>query len=125
MFAPRPPLARTRPDRTPTSAASDRRRGGSARAMLRLGLLAVPLMAAFPGGASAQGLGTMQVTARVLPGRPAWAGLTQAQALAQQVLLSSSAGPEIRRVHLVQARAELASTGGRRCLLVTVNYPRN
>ena len=125
MFAPRSPIGQTCPDRTPASAAPDRRRGGSASAMLRLGLLAVPLMVAFPGGASAQGLGTMQVTARVLPGPPPWAGLTQAQALAQQVLLASSAGPEIRRVHLVQARAELTSTGGRRRLLVTVNYLRN
>jgi hypothetical protein len=93
--------------------------------MLRLGLLAVPLMLALPGGASAQGRGTMQVAARVLPGRPVWAGLTEAQALAQKVLLSSSVGPEIRRAGLVQARAELTSTRGWRRLLVTVDYPRN
>jgi hypothetical protein len=93
--------------------------------MLQLGLLAVPLMAAFPGGASAQGLGTMQVTARVLPGRPVWGGLAEAQAAARQVLLSSPAGPEIRRAGLVQARAEFAPTAGQRRLLVTVNYPRN
>ena len=125
MFAPRSPLARIPTSPAPTGAAAGIRRGRSASAILRLGLLAVPLMVSFPSWASAQGLGTMQVTARVLPGRPAWAGLTEAQAVARQVLLSSSASPEIRRAGLVRARAELASIGGRRRLVVTVDYPRN
>jgi hypothetical protein len=125
MFAPRSPLARTRPDPVPTSSAAGTRLAWSAGAMLRLWLVAMPLTAAFPAGASAQGLGTMQVTARVLPGRPVWAGLTEAQALVQQALLSSSKGPEIRRAGLVQAWAELDSTGGRRRLLVRVDYLRN
>ena len=125
MFAPRSPLARTPSDRVPPGAAVSTRRGRSAGAMLRLGLLAVPLMAAFPGSASAQALGTMQVTARVLPGRPSWAGLAEAQILAREALLSPAAGSDIRRAGLVQARAEIATTGGRRRLLVTVHYPRN
>jgi hypothetical protein len=125
MFAPRSPLARAPSDRAPTGAAVSTRRGCSAGALIRLGLLAVPLMAAFPGWASAQALGTMQVTARVLPGRPSWAGLAEAQILARQALLTPSAGSDIRRPGLVQARAEVATTGGRRRLLVTVHYPRN
>ena len=125
MFAPRSPLTRTGPDRVPRPAGAGAPGDCSAGATLRLGVLAMALVAAFPAGASAQALGTMQVTARVLPGPPAWAGLTEAQALARQVLLSSSAGPQIRRAGLVQARAELASTGERRSLLVTVHYPRN
>ena len=125
MFAPRSTLARTPSDQAATGPAAGPRRGCSASAMLRLGLLVLPLMAVFPGWASAQAIGTMQVTARVLPGRPVWAGLSEAQTLAQQVLLSSKAATETRRAGLVQARAELATTGGRRRLLVTVDYPRN
>jgi hypothetical protein len=112
----------------PTGAPAGSRRGCSAGAMLRLGLLALPLMVSFPGGASAQALGTMQVTARVLPGRPGWAGLAEAWILAREALLSPAspaAISDIRRAGLVQARAELATTGGRRRLLVTVDYPRN
>jgi hypothetical protein len=67
----------------------------------------------------------MQVTARVLPGGPAWAGLTEAQVLGRQVLRSPATGLHLRRADLVQARAELATTGGRRRLLVRVDYPRN
>jgi hypothetical protein len=96
-----------------------------AGAILRLALVTGPLAAGIPGGASAQALGTMQVTARVLPGLPAWAALREAQALAQQVLLAPLSGPEVRRAGLVQSRAELASTGGRRRFVVTVDYPRN
>ena len=125
MFAPRFPLARTPTNPAPTGAAPSTWRGCSAGAMLRLALLTVPLMVSFPGWASAQALGTMQVTARVLPGRPVWAGLSEARTLAQQVLLSSKAAPETRRAGLVQARAELTTAGGRRRLLVTVDYPRN
>ncbi len=125
MFAPRSPLARTPSDRAPPGAAVSTRRGCSAGAIVRLGLLAGPLMVAFPGWASAQALGTMQVTARVLPGGPSWAGLAEARVLAREALLSPAAGWDIRRGGLVQARAEVATTGGRRRLLVTVHYPRN
>jgi hypothetical protein len=67
----------------------------------------------------------MQVAARVLPGGPTWAGLHEAQALAEQVLALSKGGLEIRRSGLVQTRAELASVDGRRRLLITIQYPRN
>ena len=125
MFAPRSPLARTPTSPAPTGASAGTRRGCSVGAMRRLGLLAVPLMVSFPGWASAQALGTMQVTARVLPGPPAWAGLAEAQILAREALLSPTAGSDVRRAGLVQARAELATTGGRRRFLVTVDYPLN
>jgi hypothetical protein len=95
------------------------------RTILRLGLIVAPLTAGLPGGASAQALGTMQVTARVLPGGAAWLGLAEAQALGRQVLLSPAPGPHLSRNDLVRTRAEFASTGGRRRLLVTVDYPRN
>jgi hypothetical protein len=125
MFAPGSPPAQTPAGPAPTGAAAGTRRGCSAGAMLRLGLLAVLLMVSFPGWVSAQALGTMQVTARVLSGGPGWAGLAEAQVLAREALLSPAAGSDIRRAGLVQARAELATIGGRRRLLVTVDYPRN
>ena len=124
MFTPGSPLART-PTSPAPSAAPGTRRGCSAGAMLRLGLLTVPLMVSFPGWVSAQALGTMQVTARVLSGGPGWAGLAEAQVLAREALLSPAAASDIRRAGLVQARAELATIGDRRRLLVTVDYPRN
>ena len=125
MFAPRSPLPRKPASPAPTGRAAGARHDCSAGALLRLGLLAVPLMVSFPGWASAQALGTMQVTARVLSGGPGWAGLAEAQVLAREALLSPAAVSDIRRAGLVQARAELATTGGRRRLLVTVDYPRN
>ena len=104
MFAPRSPLTRKPASSAPTGHAAGIRHGCSARAMA---------------------LGTMQVTARVLSGGPGWAGLAEAQVLARDALLSPAAVSDIRRAGLVQARAELATTGGRRRLLVTVDYPRN
>ena len=87
--------------------------------------MVLPLAAGLPDGASAQALGTMQVTARVVPGGPAWAALAEARLVGRQALLAPGAGSKLRRAELVQARAELASTGGRRRLVVTVDYPRN
>jgi hypothetical protein len=125
MFPPRSHIWRTRPGRAPSRAPAGTGRRPLTGAILRIGLVLAPLAAALPGGASAQALGTMQVTARVLPSRPAWAGLTEAQALAQQVLMASPAEPQTRRTGLVLARAGLASTAGQRRLLVRVDYPRN
>ena len=95
------------------------------RSLIRLGALSALFAAGVPGGVSAQALGTMQVTARVLPGQPGWAGLSEARALAQEVLSRSSVASQTRRAGLVQARAELAPADGRRRLLVTINYPQN
>jgi hypothetical protein len=88
-------------------------------------LLPLLLLTALPDWVSAQALGTMQVTARVLPGEPAWAGFHQAGALARQFLSSPEGGPGARRTALVHTRAEVASLPGRRRLLITVQYPRN
>ena len=94
-------------------------------AFARAAVLPLLLLASLPCRASAQGLGTMQVTARVLPGGPAWAGLHEAHALAQQVLSSPVESPDTRRAGLVRTRAEVTSQGGRRRLLITVHYPHN
>jgi hypothetical protein len=45
--------------------------------------------------------------------------------MTRQALLAPSGGTEIRRVGLVQARAVVASAGGLRRLLITIDYPRN
>jgi hypothetical protein len=87
--------------------------------------MVLPLAAASPDTASAQALGTMQVTARVLPGGPPWAGLRETQDLVERVQRSPSSGSETRRAGLVQARADVAPAAGRGRLLITVDYPRN
>jgi hypothetical protein len=125
MFAPRYPLTRAPSDPPPPGAAAGTRPDCSAGAILRLGLLTVTLVVSFPGWASAQALGTMQVTAQVLPGGPGWAGLAEAQILTRQALHSPAAPLDIRRAGLVQARAELTTARGPMRLRVTVDYPRN
>jgi hypothetical protein len=94
-------------------------------AIPRLIVLVTLLAAALPAGVSAQALGTMQVRARVLPGRPGWVGLSEARSLARDVLLAPSSASDTRRSGLVLTRAELTAAAGRRRLLVTVDYPRN
>ena len=95
------------------------------RALPGLGLVTLLVAVASPDGVSAQALGTMQVTARVLPGGPGWAGYSEARALARQVDSASASASETRHVGLVQARAEVASGQGRRRLLITIHYPHN
>ena len=90
-----------------------------------LALLVTLLAAALPAGVSAQALGTMQVRARVLSGRPGWLALYEARSLAREVLLAPSSASDTRRSGLVRTRAELTPAAGRRRLLVTVDYPRN
>jgi hypothetical protein len=126
MFPLQPSLGRPRPSYVPSGALAHSGHSSLAAWMVRFGLLVAPLSAALPGAASAQALGTMQVTARVLSGGPSWVGLAEAQALTRQVPLSPSGGTEIRRAGLVQARAAaLGSTGGPRRLLITIDYLRN
>ena len=95
------------------------------RAIWGLGLVTLLVSVASPDGVSAQALGTMQVTARVLPGGPGWAGISEARALARQVGSAPASHSETRHVGLVQARAEVASGQGRRRLLITIHYPHN
>jgi hypothetical protein len=125
MFPPRFHIGRTSAGPAAPGLAEGSGRGSSTGASLRFGLLAGLLALALPSGVSAQALGTMQVTARVLPGRPGWAGLSEARNLARQALLTPFVTSETHRAGLVQARAELTATAGRRRLLVTVDYPRN
>jgi hypothetical protein len=125
MFPPRLSVGRPRSDPVLTGAPAPSWHASLVASMLRLGLLVAPLAAALPGTASAQALGTMQVTARVLPGLPSWAGLAEVQGMTRQALLAPSGGTKIRRAGLVQARAALASGGGPRRLLITIDYPRN
>lgn len=96
----------------------------SASWLARAGVALVVLMG-LADGASAQALGTMQVSARVLPGRPGWAALAEARALAQGVLAQPAVTHLTRRRGLVQARAEVALAAGRRRLLVTIQHPHN
>jgi hypothetical protein len=78
-----------------------------------------------PSGASAQALGTMQVTATVLPADAGWRALSEARGAARRLLQTPWTSRATRAAGLVQARAELASVDGRRRLLVTIHYPRN
>ena len=130
MFPLRPPIGRTRPGQALTGASQVPGRRSLTGTVFKLGLLVVFLAIAVPGAASAQALGTMQVTARVRPGAPSWAGLAEAQTLARQVLLrpwglGPNGGGEVRRAGLVQAHADLAPATGPRRLVITVDYPRN
>lgn len=100
--------------------------GGSlAGRALRLMVLSVLTVLAPPVAASAQGIGTMQVTARVLPAATAWTGLAEVRAAARDLALARAGGPLVRRTGLVQTRAEVRRSGSRRLLLVTLQHPRN
>lgn len=125
MFPLQPSAGCLRPSHAPTGAPTLFGHCSLAAWMVRLALLVAPTAAVSPGAASAQALGTMQVTARVHPGRPSWAGLAEVQALVRQARFIPFGGTEIRRAGLVQTRASLASTGGPRRLVITIDYPRN
>ena len=92
--------------------------------ILRLGPLVALLSAALPLGVSAQALGTMQVTARVVPAEASWGGLTTAQALALEVL-SHPTSRAVRREDVARVEAAVASGDGPRRVLLTIDYPRN
>ena len=93
--------------------------------LLRLVGLSSLLAAALPGRVSAQGVGTMQVSARVLPGGPTWTALSEARAAALTVLGDPFARSSNRRTHLVKTYAELQGEGFRRRLLITLHHPHN
>ena len=93
--------------------------------LLRLVCLSVLLSAALSGRVSAQAIGTMQVTARVLPAGPSWTGLSEARAAALAVLGGPSSRSSSRRTGLVKVDAELQGVGARRRLLITLHHPHN
>lgn len=77
------------------------------------------------GVSSAQALGTMQVSARVVPAPAAWAGVAEAAAAIRMAAGLASGRSPTRRSGLVQARGEVLPSGGRRLLLVTIHHPHN
>jgi hypothetical protein len=101
------------------------RAGGILRLAAVLGLLALGL----PGTASAQALGTMQVTARVVPATVGWTGLSEAGVAARSAAVGQPGSALIRRGRLVRATAEIQPTSGRsggpRLLIVTIQHPHN
>jgi hypothetical protein len=97
-----------------------------ALATLRLAGLTVVLAAALARGGSAQALGTMQVTARVLPAKVSWTAVEEAGRVARALLLQPGGGPRVKGGRLVRTRGELVMTaGGSRTLRVTIQHPYN
>jgi len=101
------------------------RAGGILRLAALLGLLALGL----PGTSSAQALGTMQVTARVVPATVGWTGLAEARVAARSAAERQPGMALVRRGRLVHATAEIHPSGGRsggpRLLIVTIQHPHN
>lgn len=112
----RPPSGTARPARLSTAPVS---------AAARIAWLATLLALTLPAGASAQGAGTMQVTARVLPGRPPWRALAEVGTAVAAFSLAPGTGGSRRRAGLVRAGVEILREGGRRSLVVTVQHPVN
>src|ERR671939_122778 len=114
MFSPRSSIGRRSRDGASVSPPPGAVIAARMWAFLWIGVLPLFLVISGPEVASAQAQGTMQATARVLPGRPAWAAFHDESALAQQVLASSEQGLRTHRAGLVATRAELASVDGQR-----------
>jgi hypothetical protein len=95
--------------------------GGILRGMALLGWLAPGL----PQTSSAQALGTMQVTARVVAASVAWTGVAEAGEAARTAAREQYGRPLVRRSGLVYARAEIRPSEGRRLLIVTIQHPHN
>ena len=92
---------------------------------LRMAGLAALLSLVGPGALSAQALGTMQVSARVVPAAVAWAGVAEAEAAVRAAAHESGGTGLVRRAGLVWARAELPAPGSGDPLVVTVHHPFN
>jgi hypothetical protein len=101
--------------------------GGDLRiaGLVRPALIGLFLAASLPNRVSAQAAGTMQATARVLPGLPGWAGVAAARTLARDALSAPQANSRSHSAGLVRAWAELTSGQGRRRLLIMIHYPHN
>jgi len=101
-------------------------RGGRIfRVAVGLGFLALGL----PATSSAQGLGTMQVAARVVPASVGWSGVAEAGVAARSAAVGEPGRAVIRRAGLIQATAQIfpsrGPAGGRRLLIVTLQHPHN
>lgn len=95
--------------------------GGILRMIALMGALALGV----PQTSSAQALGTMQVTARVVPASVAWAGVAQGREAARSAARERSGRLIVRRSRLLLTRAEIRPSGGRRLLIVTIHHPHN
>src|SRR5687768_8375467 len=81
------------------------------------------LASGLPGVCSAQAIGTMQVSAWVVPAGAAWAGLAEAGLAARAAVGAPADGPLIRRNGLIRAAGETRAVGNRREVLVTIQHP--
>jgi hypothetical protein len=93
--------------------------------ILRTAALGGVLAVALPGISSAQSIGTMQVSARVVPASAAWSGLSEAGLAAQAAVQAPSERPLIRRSGLVHSATEIRRVGSRRVVVVTIQHPHN
>ncbi len=93
-------------------------------AALRLAGLTAILSAAFSTGVSAQGTGTMQVTARVLPAAASWAALIEAREAVSELAAGPSQRAAIRRKDVLRTEAMILPADCR-CLVVTIQHPYN
>jgi hypothetical protein len=77
------------------------------------------------GISSAQAIGTMQVSARVVAASAAWTGLSEAGLAARGAVGTPATRLLIRRNGLVRSVAEIRTVGNRREVLVTIQHPHN
>lgn len=111
--------------RRPSHAGGSRTLASPAPAILRLAALSGVLALVGPRTVSAQALGTMQVTARVIPASVAWAGVAAADAVVQAGARVTPGGAAVSRTGLVYARAEQPLSGRGSLLVVTIQHPYN
>jgi hypothetical protein len=95
--------------------------GNFLRSAAFCGLLALGL----PETSAAQAVGTMQVSARVIPATTAWTGLSEAALAARAVAQAPRGRSVVRRAGVIATRAEIDPAGDRRHLVVTIHYPHN
>ena len=100
--------------------ASDRPRTFLPGLLARCTAVAAALALGLPGVSHAQALGTMQVSARVVPAGAAWTGLAESRLAAR-----SQAWPVVRRTGVVLTRAQVVRRAGHPLLLVTIHHPHN
>lgn len=96
-----------------------------ARRILCLLTVMGALASTLPRTSSAQALGTMQVTARVVPASVAWAGVAEVEQAVRRATADPAGRVSVRRGRLIQARTEVRASGGRRLLIVTLQHPHN
>ena len=93
--------------------------------ILRLIVLPAALALGLPQMSSAQALGTMQVSARVVPASVAWAGVAEGREAARSAAKQRWGKHIVRRGGLLLTQAEIRPLGGGRLLIVTIHHPHN